>query len=123
MGEDEVLATELEFELVVESASDLDLSRFAFCRNLGSLDDECDVDGTGEEFDGEWRDLLEDIVSRPDYVLMWQGSSPSFVSVQSDRGAHSRSQSLQMLSLSPPLSISWEMQRLDLPEVVKVGRG
>ena len=81
MGEDEVLAPELEFEFVVESASDLDLSRFAFCKNFGSLDEECDVDGTGEEFDGEWRDLLEDIVSRPDYVLMRQGFSPGSVSV------------------------------------------
>lgn len=63
-GEDEVLANELELELVVESANDLDLSRFTFCRNFGSLDDECEVDGVGEEFDGEWRDLLEDIVLR-----------------------------------------------------------
>jgi hypothetical protein len=60
-GEDEVLANELE--PVVESANDLDLSRFAFCRNFGSLDEECGVDGAGEEFDGEWRDLLKDIVS------------------------------------------------------------
>lgn len=62
MGEDEVLATELVLELIIESANDLDLSRFAFCKNFGSLDDECGVDGAGEEFDGEWRDLLEDIV-------------------------------------------------------------
>ena len=72
MGEDEVLANELGLEPVVESANDLDLSRFAFCRNLGSLDEECGVDGAGEEFDGEWRDLLEDIVSRSDYVVMRQ---------------------------------------------------
>ena len=69
MGEDEVLANELRLELVVESANDLDLSRFAFCRNFGSFE-ECGVDGVGEEFDGEWRDLLEDIVPRSDYVLM-----------------------------------------------------
>ena len=70
MGEDEVLANELELEeLVVESASDLDLSRFTFCRKFGSLDDECAVDGVGEEFDGEWRDLLEVVVPRSDYVL------------------------------------------------------
>ena len=62
MGEDEVLANELEVELVVESANDLDLSLFTFCRNFGSLDDECEVDGAGDEFDGEWRGLLEDIV-------------------------------------------------------------
>lgn len=61
VGEEE-LATELEPELVIESANDLDLSRFTFCRNFGSFDDECGVDGGGEEFDGEWRDLLEDIV-------------------------------------------------------------
>ena len=72
MGEDEVLANELGLKLVVESANDLDLSRFAFCRNFGSFDEECEVDGAGEEFDGEWRDLLEDIVSRLDYVLMRQ---------------------------------------------------
>ena len=76
MGEDEVLANELEFELVVESANDLDLSRLTFCRNFGSLDDECKVGGVGEEFDGEWRDLLEDIVSRSDYVLMRQVPHP-----------------------------------------------
>jgi len=64
MGEDEVLANELELELMAESANDLDLSLFTFCRNFGSLDDECEVDGAGEEFDGEWRDLLEDIVQR-----------------------------------------------------------
>ena len=61
MVEDEVLATELELEPRVGSANDLDLSRFAFCKNFGSLDDECGVDGAGEELDGEWRDLLEDI--------------------------------------------------------------
>lgn len=72
MGADEVLGNELELELVVESARDLDLSLLAFCRNFGSLDNECEVDGTGEEFDGEWRDLLEDIVSRTDYVLKRQ---------------------------------------------------
>ena len=72
MGEDEVLADELGLELVVESANDLDLSRFDFCRNFGSLDEECEVDGAGDEFDGEWRDLLEDIVLRSDYVLMRQ---------------------------------------------------
>jgi len=70
MGEDEVLANEFGLELVVESANDLDLSRFTFCRNFGSLDEECGVDGVGEEFDGEWRDLLEDIVPGSDYVLM-----------------------------------------------------
>lgn len=74
VGEDEVLATELELELVIESAKDLDLSRFAFCRNFGSLDDECGVDGAGEELDGEWRDLLEDMVLRSDYVLMRLGT-------------------------------------------------
>ena len=72
MGEDEILANELGLELVVESANDLDLSRFDFCRNFRSLDDECEVDGAGEEFDGEWWDLLEDIVSRSDYGLMQQ---------------------------------------------------
>ena len=58
-GDEEVLATELELEPMVGSANDLDLSRFAFWKNFGSLDDECGVDGAGEEFDGEWRDLLE----------------------------------------------------------------
>jgi len=115
MGEDEVLANELELELVVESANDLDLSRFAFCRNFGSLDDEYEVDGVGEEFDGEWRDLLEDIVSRSDYVLMWQDFSPSSVSMQSNRGVYSRSRSSRMPLLSPSPSISWEFQRLDVP--------
>ena len=75
MGEDEVLATELE--LASESANDLDLSRLAFCRNFGSLEDEYEVDGVGEEFDGEWRDLLEVIVSRPDYVPTRLGPSLS----------------------------------------------
>lgn len=68
VGEEEVLAMELELMLVVESATDLDLSLFTFCRNFGSFEDECGVDGVGEELDGEWRDLLEDIVSRLDYV-------------------------------------------------------
>ena len=118
-GEDEVLANELE--PVVESANDLDLSRFAFCRNFGSLDDECGVDGAGEEFDGEWRDLLEDIVLGPDYVQTRLDSSLSSASVQSDRSVYSRSQSLRMPS--PVLSsISWELQRLDAPVVVS-GRG
>ena len=69
MGADEVLANELELEVVVESANDLDLSLFTFCRNFGSLEDECEVDGAGEEFDGEWRGLLEDIVWRSGCVL------------------------------------------------------
>ena len=94
MGEDEVLANELELELVVESANDLDLSLFTFCRNFGSFDDECEVDGVGEEFDGEWRDLLEDIVSRSDYVLTWVDSSLSSVSVYRNRGLYLHSQSL-----------------------------
>ena len=113
MGEDEVLANELELEeLVVESANDLDLSRFTFCRNFGSLDDGCGVNGVGEEFDGEWRDL-EDIVSRSHYVLTRLDSSLSSVSVQSDRGVYLRSQWLQILPSSP--SISLELQRLDVP--------
>lgn len=81
MAEEEVLATELELELMVESANDLDLSRFAFCKNFGSLDDECGVEGAGEEFDGEWRDLLEDIVFGSNYVLMRLGSPVSPVRV------------------------------------------
>jgi len=116
MGEDEVLANELELEeLVVESANDLDLSRFTFCRNFGSLDDECVVDGVGEEFDGEWRDLLEDIVPRSDCVLTRLSFSLSSVSVQGNRGVYLRSQSLRMPSPSPSPSISWELRRLDVP--------
>lgn len=70
MGVEEVLAAEFELELAFESANDLDLSRLTFCRNFGSLEDECGVDGVGEELDGEWRALLEDILlSRIDYVL------------------------------------------------------
>jgi len=102
MGEDEVLANELELEeLVVESANDLDLSRITLCRNFGTLDDECVVDGVGEEFDGEWRDLLEDIVPKSDYVLTWLIFSLSLVSVQGNRGVYLRTQSLQMPSSSP----------------------
>jgi hypothetical protein len=86
VGEEEVLATELELMLVVESATDLDLSLFTFCGNFGSFEDECGVDGVGEELDGEWRDLLEDIVSRLDYVPTRLCSSLSFVGVQSGRG-------------------------------------
>jgi hypothetical protein len=97
MGEDEVLATELELELVVESASDLDLSRFDFCRNFGSLEDECGVDGAGEEFDGEWRDLLEVIVPRSGYVLTPLNSSFSPVRVQNNKGVCLHSQALQIL--------------------------
>lgn len=110
-GVDEVLAKELELELMVESANDLDLSLFAFCRNFGSLDSECEVDGAGEEFDGEWRGLLEDIVSKPDCVLTRLDPSLSSVSVQSNRGVYLHPQPLQM----PPPSISWELQRLDVP--------
>lgn len=110
MGVDEVLANELELGPVVGSANDLDLSLFAFCRNFGSLDSECEVDGAGEEFDGEWRDL-EDIVAKSDNVLTRLDSSLSSVSVQNDRGVYLRSRSLQM---QPP-SISWELQRLDVP--------
>ena len=79
MGKDEVLANELELEFVIESANDLDLSLFAFCRNFGSLDDE--VDGAGEEFDGEWRGLLEDIVQKSGCVLKGLGSLLSPVSI------------------------------------------
>jgi hypothetical protein len=86
VGEEEVLATEPELMLVVESATDLDLSLFTFCRNFGSFEDECGVDGVGEELDGEWRDLLEDIVSRLDYVPTRLCSSFSSVRVQSGRG-------------------------------------
>ena len=75
IGEEEVLATGLE--LIDESAKDLDLSRFAFCKNFGSFDEECGVDGAGEEFDGEWRDLLEVIAPRSDYVLVPLGSQLS----------------------------------------------
>lgn len=62
MGEDDVLANKLELELVIEFADDLDLSLFTFCRDFVGLDNECEVDGAGEEFDGEWRGLLEAIV-------------------------------------------------------------
>jgi len=115
VGEDEVLGNEFELELVVESANDLDLSRFAFCRNFGSLDDECEVDGAGEEFDGEWRGLLECIVLGSDYAPTRPDSSLSSVSVQSDRGVYLRPQSLQMPTPTPSPSISWELQRLDVP--------
>lgn len=47
MGKDEVLTNELGLKLVVESANDLDLSLFTFCRNFGSLSEECEVDGDG----------------------------------------------------------------------------
>ena len=93
-GEDEVLATELELELAAESANDLDLSRLAFCRNFGSLEDEYEVDGVGEEFDGEWRDLLEVIVSRPDYVPTRLGPSLSSARVQNHRGKYLQSRAL-----------------------------
>ena len=50
-GGDEVLTDELELELVVKPANDLDLFLFTFCRNFGSFDDECEVDSVEEEFD------------------------------------------------------------------------
>ena len=89
-----MLATELELELAAESANDLDLSRLAFCRNFGSLEDEYEVDGVGEEFDGEWRDLLEVIVSRPDYVPTRLGPSLSSARVQNYRGKYLQSRAL-----------------------------
>ena len=95
MGEEEVLATKLELRLVVESANDLDLSRFTFWRNFGSLDDECGVDGVGEELDGEWRDLFEDIVSRLDYVQTRLVSSLSSGRVKDDRCVYSLPKVLQ----------------------------
>jgi hypothetical protein len=103
MGKEEVLATELELELAAESANDFDLSLFTFCRNFGSFDDECGVDGVGEEFDGVWRDLLEDIVPRSDYVLTRLGSPLSSVMAEGDRGVYSRPQaSLRSSSPSSP---------------------
>ena len=110
MGVEEVLANKLELELVTESANDLDLSLFTFCRNFGSLDDD-EVDGTGEEFDGEWRDLLEVIVPGSDYVPTQLDSPLSSVSVESDRGVDLRSRSLQMLLPSIGRNCSGSMCR------------
>ena len=62
VGAGVVFANGFGLELVVESANDLDLSFLNFRRNFGSLDDECEVEGAGAEFDGESRGLWEDIV-------------------------------------------------------------
>ena len=50
--EGEVLGKEL-----VESANNLDLSRFAFCRDLGNVCGESGVDSARGDLDGAWRDL------------------------------------------------------------------
>jgi len=62
----------------------------------------------GGEFSREWRDLLEDIVSRSDYVLTRLDLSLSSISVQGDRGVYLHSQSLRISSSSPSPSTSLE---------------
>lgn len=102
MGVEEVLAAEFELELAFESAKDLDLSRLTFCRNFGSLEDGCGVDGVGEELDGEWRVLLEDILlSRIDYVLTRLSSSFGSARTKKGTDVYSRPKALQS-PLSPP---------------------
>jgi hypothetical protein len=42
---------------LVKSANDLDLSRFAFYRDLGNVHGGCGVDNAREDLDGARRDL------------------------------------------------------------------